>query len=1127
MADALPIDDDSDSELLCQWNALDWIGKNKTYRDPPPVVIAARRQVLAIPPFERKLLPHPSLPISRLLEKKLPAQPATLTQEKAASTFARHPATESLQAVDFQWRPIPPSGYIQALRNAFGQAWFDGAQSVIDFRYKHSRLPLHVLTYWDEMAVALQNQSAWRKALGWARVQLAMLADTNLAGKVEGVLDVMAWGLGLRALGASASVDSLTKLLSDQWLDDDIIDMLATDLANRAPVQSGSAVATLAFVHVIMACYGPDATKAEPTSLLERYRDRVLDGSVVRLYFPANLNNNHWVTFLVDFEKRTISYAARIVKGLTAWLKAALSGRPFEAVGPVLTCGYQQDVISCGICAINTIAHHVLGDQLFTPSTRERLRLEYFVIIGKSQIAWGRGQITETAQSTLTGDPREGNMPSPLIKSDSLQAPAVPRAQGSEKAGRSRSDSSEVDDRPLKRLVTNTEAVSDPSTPPSAAPPPDSASRVPNHPSHTSPNDLPIPIHSERRKQAVAEADTHLKSSASRPSGLASGAVGISRSAMAARRLKEAMQRDDWERDPAKTKTFLEELRLLDGFAEVRDCADGSTTILHSRCGEWYTVQGPYSVSRFRQHVNGCGVKKSKKNTKVTAKPNVPAQTNTLLGWTKPVATVKVAGVVTRPRLSQAARKIQPIERTSSLHLHAKNLGWAVKQKELEGEDGRPRKGEVHMSVQAVQASLPGSDAAVEAPHRGPEPSSRRGCTGLTEKSDERIPIYLRRSLVSGGGSQSVDAIAQKMYGQPYRDLSDKQKGIVDDTQVQGRRWRNDPFANAIFSVDCAKLVYSAANGTAICLPCRNVLGSHPFRSALNKAMKKKDKIHHEHLNKKYQSPTVTNIFARYTGLQSLVLDDTPDSNAFTRLAVGLVEGKYDGYPVVGGLMRGLLERQEREERGVGLQNFHYDSSVVEFANMCSIISPELYRLLKEHLPLPSIRGLRQKQNAVPPFPLTIGPQNFETVKGYLTRIGYNGPVALSCDDTKLHAAFRTYWDKEKQVHMLVGGTGEPMAVADPEELQRVLADPTLKKATKLRLWCAQIPLSKFPPIIVAAKAIPNSLTVSDLHALVMPILDGLLTCGINVCSYACDGTETERSLQRRLVEKAPYRLTY
>lgn len=57
--------------------------------------------------------------------------------------------------------------------------------------------------------------------------------------------------------------------------------------------------------------------------------------------------------------------------------------------------------------------------------------------------------------------------------------------------------------------------------------------------------------------------------------------------------------------------------------------------------------------------------------------------------------------------------------------------------------------------------------------------------------------------------------------------------------------------------------------------------------------------------------------------------------------------------------MRALAELLDREERGVGLQNFRYGSSIIEFANMCSIISPELYRLLTEHLPLPTIRSLK------------------------------------------------------------------------------------------------------------------------------------------------------------------------
>ena len=84
-----------------------------------------------------------------------------------------------------------------------------------------------------------------------------------------------------------------------------------------------------------------------------------------------------------------------------------------------------------------------------------------------------------------------------------------------------------------------------------------------------------------------------------------------------------------------------------------------------------------------------------------------------------------------------------------------------------------------------------------------------------------------------------------------------------------------------------------------------------------------------------------------------------PDATAYARLAAGLANGALSGYPVVGNMMSALAELMDREERGVGRQNFQYGPSLVEFANMCAIISPELYRLLAQHFPLPTIRHLK------------------------------------------------------------------------------------------------------------------------------------------------------------------------
>jgi hypothetical protein len=48
------------------------------------------------------------------------------------------------------------------------------------------------------------------------------------------------------------------------------------------------------------------------------------------------------------------------------------------------------------------------------------------------------------------------------------------------------------------------------------------------------------------------------------------------------------------------------------------------------------------------------------------------------------------------------------------------------------------------------------------------------------------------------------------------------------------------------------------------------------------------------------------------------------------------------------------------------------------------------------------------------------------------------------------------------------------------------------------------------PPIIVAAIPIPNNLDVDTLLIYLEMILNGLLTCGVHVVSYAADGTEVE-----------------
>lgn len=65
------------------------------------------------------------------------------------------------------------------------------------------------------------------------------------------------------------------------------------------------------------------------------------------------------------------------------------------------------------------------------------------------------------------------------------------------------------------------------------------------------------------------------------------------------------------------------------------------------------------------------------------------------------------------------------------------------------------------------------------------------------------------------------------------------------------------------------------------------------------------------------------------------------------------------------------------------------------------------------------------------------------------------------------------------------------------------------------------MPLPKVAPIIVAALPIPETLNADELFDYHKKIVYGLLDRRIHVVSYACDGTETERSVQRMFLQAA------
>ena len=96
-----------------------------------------------------------------------------------------------------------------------------------------------------------------------------------------------------------------------------------------------------------------------------------------------------------------------------------------------------------------------------------------------------------------------------------------------------------------------------------------------------------------------------------------------------------------------------------------------------------------------------------------------------------------------------------------------------------------------------------------------------------------------------------------------------------------------------------------------------------------------------------------------------------------------------------------------------------------------------------------------------PRFPVGIQPRTFELVEDMPRKLQYSGPVALSCDDTKLLASFRPYYDEDQKGYFVMGHTRDPYELVDHQTFQRVVESQELTKATKVNDSSKHIHISR------------------------------------------------------------------
>ncbi|KAJ8700697.1 hypothetical protein PTI98_003700 [Pleurotus ostreatus] len=1125
-----------------------------------------------MPPSAQALLPSSAMSIQQLIAQSLPPRRNALNTIKPEAWYSKDMPSQDLQML--LTRSLPSKTTLQQIERKYGKTWMNGMNSLIDPRYDdgRDRFPLYALTLWKQLGRVVDQQESWQKALVWLEAE-ERSADPLVGAMITsaiGRLDELGWDVPLQYLRGSASTSLLSALFSNEWLSSDHMDMAAEELSLRI-VDDGQAhlkirVAPVAFANSLAdAARYKQAYSKRQTPLLCRYEREVTAKELERLYFPIHVHGNHWIAGFIDFSSKTFGYGDSLagqgswppdtfVRAVRRWLDYLDLGA-FTNEHDSLLHGDQTDMFSCGVATLNTIAHVVFGDPLWSQKRNVRERISWFNRL--SQRVKNMDSTPYDAVDLSTAHPAH---PQDTFTSDEI---AVAVAIGDHNfldlaaftsTGCDDRESISVDQStygktpPSSTFCSEYEASEyDASCYASPAPLLPDETEVPWSDGHgvdlslqnrglvglewdggVNDHQLDVDwVNSEREKSskvkgtAVGRIGQQLDSqlvqvqqvvtssiewatrARKRSHGSSTGSEYSGSKSNPSKKIKATGAASSGH--PLTSPDSLYErwkTKLLKDDSLVKFDEKNHLSARHSNCGVNLTMRTLYDDSCWKAHLKICKSAHSSVDQKKWCrfqKKLREADPLVLFHHSKPrcVRHSVCGSDVTMKALYDTSRwkshlqdcdenpKIKAASRTQTLHSM-----FAFTKKS------------------SLQPSQKRTSASMTAP-----------CPGVTRHDSDHIPTYLHRTAAIGGGARSVTVIAKEKFGSLFSKLKAKLKKIVLDQQFHEHQWQNDHANERVFSAQyCKKVVnvQSKDDPPLPCTPCKSLLTNKAFKNAIQRPMPKDKNF--IFTNYRFRPQLLGEIYARSIGLKDIIISSDAKNTPCIRFAEGVLAGKYKDLSVFTGLVEAMVTKVDRTERGVGTQNFHYAPAWDEFCHIINIHSPRAYQAMVRQLAGRGTRSYREKEARLPRFPMKICNESFQRLKNQLTALGYVGPVGLSCDDTKLLPSLRLYWDKDENSYFLVGGVDGPIRVVNADEIKQALRDASVVKAEKLRIWCVTIPLPKVTPIIFACMGIPNDLSASTLYVYLKQVLNGLIENDIPVVSYACDGTEVERSVQRKLV---------
>lgn len=333
----------------------------------------------------------------------------------------------------------------------------------------------------------------------------------------------------------------------------------------------------------------------------------------------------------------------KFIASLQTWLKTSFQKR-FKNLGNCLEHAVQDDSYSCGILTANTIAHAILDHPLCDSVYTVEERLKWFIrfaslypATSKSVSASFDNNDIDMPLAALDHTPNiPNNINMPLAAPD--DAPNIPSSQA-RKALAIEDLLNPIDNEPYELPETTGYNSDDSSDPESETLDIIPSSLQPKSNPATSSTSASASIgHKRVRPDSVADSD--MESSDGYESSTKSmelkrmvkyikAGKGTSRSAKASRIRREKFHDGTLKIDPWRIEAWKKKVLKDDPKAEFDPkeiCS--ATRARHSGCGKYVKMKDPCDIGRWKDHIEACNKKKSKKHAGGTP-------TLFQLGWAK------------------------------------------------------------------------------------------------------------------------------------------------------------------------------------------------------------------------------------------------------------------------------------------------------------------------------------------------------------------------------------------------------------------------------------------------------------------------------------------------------------